>query len=170
MCIRASKRMLCFFLSAGLSACGADLMLPADGNPSNLRAVSGGGQEATVGSELPKPLIVQLTDATARPIAGISLRFQTDVPAAKVDPSTIATDDTGYAVVRVRLGTRTGLQTIEARLAEQTSDLSASFGVTALAKKDHKDEDQGDGGRGDGGKDKDGGKGHGGGHEDDDDD
>jgi hypothetical protein len=173
MCIPASKRMLWFVISVGLSACGEDLTLPADGKPSSLLAVSGDGQEATIGSELPEPLIVRLTDAGAHPISGIALefRFQTEVPAAKVDPSVIATDDTGYAAVRVRLGSTAGAQTIEARLVDdQTTDLSASFDVTALAKKDdhkgNRDGGRAEGGNGDDGKGKDKGKGNGGGHDD----
>jgi hypothetical protein len=151
--------MVWLVLSAGLTACGgADLMLPADDSPSSLEAISGNGQEATVGSELPDPLKVRLTDAVARPLRGISVAFgfQTDVAGGKVTPSVIATDDSGFAEVRVRLGTTSGAQIIQARLAEdQTSNLSASFGVTALAQRNG----NGDGGGGEGkGK----GKGHGG--------
>jgi hypothetical protein len=164
MSIPSGKRMLWFALGAGLAACGGEnLTLPADGKPSSLSAISGNGQEATVGSQLPDPLKVRLRDAASRPVSGISLafQFQTEAPGAQVDPPTVETNDSGFAEVRVRLGTTTGAQTIEARLADdQTSDLSALFGVTALAERN------GNNGNGDGGK----GKGKGQGHDGDDDD
>jgi hypothetical protein len=159
MCIPALKRRFSLVLIAALASCGGEtLVLPADGTPSNLAAISGNGQEATVGSKLPAPLRVRLTDATDRPVSGIPLEFgfQSEAPGGEVDPPTIETDDSGFAEVQVRLGTTTGAQTIEARLANDPgSDISALFGVTALAKRNEK--------KGDGGK----GKGHGGGHNDD---
>ena len=108
-----------------------------------------------MGSELPDPLKVRLTDAVGDPVPGVLLAFvfQNDVTGGVVSPSVIATDDTGFAAVKVRLGTTTGDQVIEARLANPTSNLSASFGVRALAEKN---------GNGNGGGGKGKGKGHGG--------
>ena len=148
--------LLSFRLSPGLGlavlACsGGDLNLPNDGTPVELTAVSGDGQEAKVGSLLPKPLVVQVTDAARQPVAEVPLvfRFQTAVPDAEIDPASVATDSTGHASVRVRLGTVTGPQTIEATIAQAAGpDSRATFGVTALDK---------------------GGHGHGGGHGDGDD-
>jgi hypothetical protein len=147
-------------------ACGGgDLTLPGDGSPSALRAFSGYDQEGPVGTELPKPLVARLLDGAARPLAGVSVefKFQNDVPAARIEPSEIvATDDNGFASVRVRLGTIAGTQTVEASLADVTaSGLRTTFGLTALEKKG----DDGDGGDG-GGR----GRGRGHGHDDDDDD
>ena len=148
--------LLSFRLSPGLGlavlACaGGDLNLPNDGAPVELTAVSGDGQEAKVGSLLPQPLVVQVTDAARQPVAEVSLvfRFQTAVPDAEITPATVTTDSTGHASVRVRLGTVTGPQTIEATIAQAAGpDSRATFGVTALDK---------------------GGHGHGGGHGDGDD-
>jgi len=136
---------------AVLACSGGDLNLPNDGTPVELTAVSGDGQEAKVGSLLPKPLVVQVTDAARQPVAEVPLvfRFQTAVPDAEIDPASVATDSTGHASVRVRLGTVTGPQTIEATIAQAAGpDSRATFGVTALDK---------------------GGHGHGGGHGDGDD-
>jgi hypothetical protein len=144
-------------LGAGFVACGGDaLTLPADGSPSRLQAISGGGQQATVGTELPDPLRVRLTDAVARPVSGVALsfRFQSEVQGAELSPATIETDDSGFADVTVRLGTTVGDQGIEARLAANpNSQLSATFTVTALA------EEHGNG-NGGGGKGKGKGRGH----------
>ena len=146
--------LLSFRLSPGLGlavlACsGGDLNLPNDGTPVELTAVSGDGQEAKVGSLLPKPLVVQVTDAARQPVAEVPLvfRFRAAVPDAEIDPASVATDSTGHASVRVRLGTVTGPQTIEATIAQAAGpDARAPFGVTALAKGGH---DHG-GGHGDG--------------------
>jgi hypothetical protein len=145
-------------------ACGGgDLTLPGDGSPSALRAVSGYDQEGTVGSELPDPLVARLIDGAARPLAGVSIefRFQNDVPAARIEPlEIVATNDSGFASVRVRLGTTVGPQTVEASLADATAgELRTTFGLRGLEKKG----DDGDGGDGRG-------RGRGRGHDDDDDD
>jgi hypothetical protein len=125
-------------------ACGSDLTLPA-GSPS-LQAFSGDGQAGTVGTELPEPLVVRLTDG-ANPVAGVALefRFRDEVPAARVEPSIRETDDSGFASVRVRLGNIVGPQTVEASVADETAnDLRTVFALTAL-------EGDGDGDGGGGG-------------------
>lgn len=162
----ASTRLLCPALMIGMVGCGgSNLTLPADGAPSKLRAISGDGQEGTVGTQLPDPLVVRLTDGAARPVPGVSLKFefQSDVPAAKIEPSTSVTDDTGFASVRVRLGSTAGSQVVESSLADDAaSDLRTTFDLMALAKKGNdkkKGNDEGGGGGGSG-------KGHG--HSDDD--
>ena len=150
--ILLSLRLLGPGLGLAVLACsGGDLNLPNDGTPVELTAVSGDGQEAKVGSLLPKPLVVQVTDAARQPVAEVPLvfRFRSAVPDAEIDPASVATDSTGHASVRVRLGTVTGPQTIEATIAQAAGpDSRATFGVTALDK---------------------GGHGHGGGHGDGDD-
>jgi hypothetical protein len=128
-----------------MACAGSDLTLPGDGSPSALRAISGDGQEGTVGTELPKPLVARLVDGAGHPLPEVSLefRFRDDVPAARIEPSEIvATNDSGFASVRVRLGSRAGSQTVEASLAEATSDLSTSFDLTALEKEP--DDEDGD--------------------------
>jgi hypothetical protein len=125
---------------AVLACAGGDLNLPNDGAPVELTAVSGDGQEATVGSRLPEPLVVRVTDAVKRPVAEVPLvfRFQTAVPDAEIDPASVATDSTGRASVRVRLGTVTGAQTIVATIAQDAiAEARATFGVTALEKQGH---------------------------------
>jgi hypothetical protein len=155
-------QLLSLIVTATLASCGgSDLILPADGSPASLRAVSGSGQQATVGTRLPDPLVVRLTDGAGRPVRGVTVdfRFQSDIPGAQFEPATrVMTNDTGYASVQVRLGTAPGDQTIEAAVgATPSAGLLATFGVTAVAP-------QGGGG-GRPGK-----PGRGGGHDDDNDD
>ncbi|HEV8454680.1 MAG TPA: Ig-like domain-containing protein [Gemmatimonadales bacterium] len=146
-----SPRLLGPGLGLAMLACaGGDLNLPTDDTPVELTAVSGDGQEAKVGTRLPDPLVVRVTDAAGRPVAEVPLvfRFQDEVPDAEIDPASVATDSTGRASVRVRLGTTTGPQTIEATIAQDAAPQArATFGVTALEKHGH--------GGGDGGGDDD---------------
>jgi len=128
-------RLAPLVLGAVLTGCGGSLTLPdADGSPAALRAVSGDGQQAPVGSRLQDSLVVKLTDASSQPIAGVPVQFQSDVPDAKVDPAEVPTDSAGLAATEVRLGTSTGPHQIEARVAS-AAQLKAIFVVTAIRKK-----------------------------------
>ena len=132
MCIL--YRLSSLVLGTALIGCGGgNLTLPDDGSPAALVAVEGNGQEARVGSRLEDPLVVKLTDASSRPIAGVAVVFQfRSDPDAQVDPAEAATDSAGRASAKVRLGTSTGLHEVEARVAS-VPQLSATFVVTAIA-------------------------------------
>ncbi|MEP7226512.1 MAG: hypothetical protein ABI785_04050 [Gemmatimonadales bacterium] len=141
MCI--SYRLIYPVLGTALIGCGGgSLTLPDDGSPAALTAVGGNGQAAPVGSRLDNPLVVKLTDASSRPIAGVPVVFQfkIDVPDAQIDPEA-ETDSDGLASAQVRLGTSTGPHEVEARVAS-AAQLRATFVVTAIAR--------GKGGKGDG--------------------
>lgn len=138
-------------LLAPLAACGGgDLTLPDNASPATLQAISGAGQEGTVGSKLDKPLIVRVIDGSSRPVAGVPVvfRFQSEVPDAQVSPSQATTDPTGHATAQVRLGTAPGAQNVEASVVQATApELSATFDLTALerdsGKKDKGGKDRG---------------------------
>lgn len=102
------------------------------------------------GSTLPNPLVVRLFDGSGRPVVGaaITFRFQGDIPNGEVTPASDRTDTTGLASARVRLGSTTGAQTVEA-LVTQPADpvLRATFDATALAHK-NKGRDKSPGGNG----------------------
>jgi hypothetical protein len=120
---------------AGLGCGSSDLSLPNDGAPATLTAVSGDGQEAKVGSPLPEPLVAGVSDAVQRPVPDVRLvfRFQNEVPGGEIDPPAVQTDSVGRALVRVRLGTTSGPQTIEAVIDEENApDTRALFQVTAV--------------------------------------
>ena len=132
MCI--PYRLVSLVFGAVLTGCGGgSLILPDDGSPAALRVESGDGQEAPVGSSLADPLVVKLTDASSRPIAGVPVQFKSDVPDSEVDPAEAQTDDDGLASAEVRLGTSTGPHQIEARVASATQ-LKATFVATAVAR------------------------------------
>jgi hypothetical protein len=151
-----SRRLLRHAITLALAACGgSELTLPNDTSPANLQAASGYGQEGTVGKMLDDPLVARLTDRAGRPLAGMSIRFESDV-VGEIDPATATTNEDGRASARVRLGTTEGTQTIEARLNQTDSGLRATFDVRALSRgKGHDNDDKGHGGGGGGGGDDD---------------
>jgi hypothetical protein len=148
MCTPLSKWSACIVVAAALTGCSGDsLTLPGeggapapppvdDGAPAALAVHAGNGQEGTVGKRLDDPLVVQLTDAASRPIAGVTIefRFQNDVPGAEVDPSRVETNDDGLASAEVRLGESAGSQPVEAQVVAASS-LRATFDLTAVEKK-----------------------------------
>jgi hypothetical protein len=149
-----SVRLLGCGLVSGVLACaGGDLNLPNNNTPVELRAVSGDGQAAPVGSRLPDPLVVRVLDAAQQPVADVPVvfRFQDEFPDAEITPAMPKTDAAGRAEVRVVLGSTAGSQTVEARIDQ--ADLPAgraTFGVTATDKPG--DDDNHNKGKGKGGK------------------
>ncbi|MFL5492778.1 MAG: Ig-like domain-containing protein [Gemmatimonadales bacterium] len=135
--------------------CGSgDLLLP--GGPTALTPVSGDGQSGVLGSRLPDPLVVEVSDEQGRRVAGatVDFVFAGDVPDGAVTPQTATTNEQGQASAEVQLGTVEGDQPVEARVAgDGDSTLRARFTLTALPRND------GGGGGGNGG----GGGGNGGG-------
>jgi hypothetical protein len=134
-------------LGTALTACGSDLTFPENGppvddrSPARLLAEAGDGQSGQVGKRLDDPLVVRLTDASDRPVAGadVVFSFEPDVPEAEIDPASATTDSEGRATAEVRLGINPGVQTVEARLV-QASTVRATFGLTALDRDyDHDD-------------------------------
>jgi hypothetical protein len=133
-----------------LAGCGGpDLLLPGDGIPAQLRAVSGDGQTAVAGTPVRNPLVVEALDVSGVPVPGavIVFRFVDPPRGADIAPPTPTTDDSGRAAVEVILGAPAGDQPVEARLADPERDLSVRFSLTAIQPND------GDGGGDDEGDD-----------------
>lgn len=140
-------RVLAAIAGFGCMGCnGGDLTLPADVSPASLAAISGDGQEGTVGTKLPRPLVVRVTDAANQPVPRVTLRFETQAPEAEIDPAVVPTNDTGVAAVQVRLGTTEGLQTVVASLPEAEA-LKTTFVLFAVGRDEgDEDDDRGNGG------------------------
>jgi hypothetical protein len=138
MCNSLRNWMVLAFLATSATACSGNLVLPGDDSagddsPAALRAISGSGQEGTIGSHL-DPLVVLVTDANSEPIEGVAVEFQFDgsVPEAVITPHAI-TDGNGEAAAEIRLGTEAGPITVLAQVS-QASELQATFGLTAVPK------------------------------------
>ena len=138
-----SGRLLVAVISLTTMACRGDLVLPTDGSLSRLSAVGGDGQEGTVGTKLPDPLVVRLVDGADQPVSDVSVRFESD--GAEIERSVVVTNAAGEASVHVRLGSTEGIQVVDARLeANAEAGPKASFQLTALAPPpDHRDRGRG---------------------------
>lgn len=154
---------------------GGDLLLPDDRAPVQLRAVSGDGQSAVVGSPVPNPLVVEALDGSGRPVEGAVIVFEfVDPPnGAAIAPPVAQTDPDGLAAAQVTLGAPAGNQPVEAKLDDSVRELSVRFLLTAIPFNDGGGgDDDDDGGGGGSGPPDDGGggdddEGNGGGGDDD---
>jgi hypothetical protein len=141
MCNHLRSCVVLALLAVSSYACGSsNLILPSDDSPAALSRVSGDGQEGTVGSQLNEPLVVRVTDASSRPVEGVPVdfRFDSDVPDAVITPQ-VLTDSSGQAAAEVKLGTEAGSIIVLAQVSQaSSSDLLATFGVTAVPGKGKK--------------------------------
>lgn len=123
-------------LAAALASCGgSDLVLPSASNPAELKVLKGDGQTARVGTALPDSLVVQVTDATGRPVVGQAVVFLQDgKTGGAVMPDTANSDAEGRAQARWVLGSVAGTQMAHA-LVHRDGDqpLTVFFTATATA-------------------------------------
>lgn len=101
-----------------------------------LALVAGAGQTSAVGTALAAPLVVQVTDRTGRPVAGVGVTWAITGPdghpAGSVDPPVTATDPDGRAQTRAILGSRPGPYRITATCPSCTSGSPIVFEATAV--------------------------------------
>ncbi|MBA3553579.1 MAG: Ig-like domain repeat protein [Gemmatimonadales bacterium] len=83
-------------------------------NPTSLVRVSGQGQTAPAGFQLPDSLVVRLLDDNGNGIGGRSVTWVVPAGAGAVDPVNSTTTADGYAVTRWTLGAAAGDYTINA--------------------------------------------------------
>ncbi len=108
-----------------VGGCNADL------GPSRprLEIVAGDGQHALAGTELPDVIVVQLRDASQRPLAGVRVRWSAQPGATDViSPASNATDANGEVSARWLLDATAG-----AHLLVVTADGGARARATAIA-------------------------------------
>src|SRR5687768_10505090 len=90
-----------------VNSCGGDRVAgprPA-GPPKSVTIVSGDLQTGTVGAALPSPLVVRVTDASARPVAGQVVNFRVVKGGGSVFAGAAITNANGLAQERWTLGT-----------------------------------------------------------------
>jgi hypothetical protein len=136
--MRAGARRFAMGILLPIAACGGDDLFlpdaPDDRTPVQLRAYSGGGQSALVGSPVPYPLVVEALDGKGRPVQGAVVVFEfVDPPnGAAIAPPATQTGANGLAAAVVTLGTPAGEQPVDARLDDPARDLSVRFLLTAI--------------------------------------
>jgi hypothetical protein len=80
------------------------------GAPARLTVVSGDNQRARAGSELAKAIVVRVTDRSANPVAGTTLKLTAS--GGSLGDTTVQTDSVGVASTRWTMGRTAGEQTL----------------------------------------------------------
>jgi len=97
--------------------------------PAGLAIVSGGGQSAPAGSQLPQPLRVRVIAQDGLGVVAVPVSFRALSTGASVSDSVVATDTLGYAEVMGTLGPLAGAQSFEASV---TGLFPVTFNVTSI--------------------------------------
>lgn len=124
-------------LSALTASLGALALAGCDGDPTpfgprliGLVAVTGSGQQGTVGSLLAQPFVVQAADQFGVPLPGLTVSWVVASGGGSVTPSESQTGPDGRASTLMQLGADTGTQVVNAVIAGVAP---VSFSVLAIA-------------------------------------
>ena len=98
-------RRVLFPASAALSlaalllvTCSRDTTAPA-GSSLSFSVVSGDGQQGTVGTALPQPVVIQATDARGKPAKNLLVEFRVTTGGGSAAPASASTNKIGRAHV-----------------------------------------------------------------------
>jgi hypothetical protein len=105
--LRPRRLAALLVLSATLS-CSKDSGTEPDPTPSIIQPVSGNNQEATVGTELANPLMVEVLDAKGNPVGGQQVTWTVTAGGGALDPATSVTNSSGIARSFLRVGPAAG--------------------------------------------------------------
>ncbi len=104
---------LALFLAAGSLTCGENVQPTV---PTDIESFSGDGQTGAIGSALPNPLTVLVTDASGNAVPGVSVTWAAQ-GGGSVSSATVSTESNGRASVNRVLGPTPGEQTTTASVA-----------------------------------------------------
>jgi len=127
-----------------VAAC-TDSTGPDVGPPSTIAPIHGDGQEATVGTQLTDPPIIQVTDAAGNPVPGTLVTWLVTPGNGLVEPGSSTTNQQGRATTNWTLGTSAGVQALSAHVdgvPEATFAATAVPGPPAIVKKIHGGDEQ----------------------------
>jgi uncharacterized protein YjdB len=99
--------------------------------PARINVVAGDGQQGTVGSNLPAPVSVRVTDSQSRPVPGVAVVWSVLTGGGTITPQVAPTDDQGVSAVSWDLGTVVGTQTARAAVGSLTASFTASARAAA---------------------------------------
>jgi hypothetical protein len=119
--------------AVALAAC-SDSTGSKVGPAAHLDVLSGNGQSAPVGTELPQPLVVKVTDARGHPVKGQVVNFVVTAGGGHVFAGSSATNDEGIAQERWTVGPGAGaVQTLEARAVDNATGQALVFATFTAA-------------------------------------
>lgn len=125
--VRRTFARVAFAATAILSACGDGASAPGnDGTPS-LRIAGGDTQISAIGTELPSPLVVAVTNARGNPMPGVSIDWSTTGD-GQVTAERLVTNDSGLVRASWTLGPSTGRDIATATLGSK----AVTFHATAV--------------------------------------
>lgn len=128
------RRPFASVLLLALGACGGgDLVLPNEGQPAKVAAVSGDGQTGTILEPAHDSLVIRVTDRFGNPVPGIEVAWSAD-GGGDVSPATAVTGTNGRAATQRMLGGQPGTYGTRAVVSELPEDV-VSFTTTAVAAK-----------------------------------
>ena len=100
--------------SSGLTSATSSAFTITAGAAATLALVSGGGQNATPGTQLPQPVVVRVTDGYGNGVGGQEVVFAVVTGGGSVGTANATTDASGQASTTWTLGNVVGPQTITA--------------------------------------------------------
>src|SRR5579862_549336 len=127
--VRGSARVVAFLLTGQADTS----VLAIQVQPTGLQLVSGGGQAAAMGAQLPQQVVVRAVAADGLPVADIDVVFAPTAGGAAL-PGTARTNSDGYAAASWQLGTAPGPQTLVASVETNPAvELGAQATATSAA-------------------------------------
>jgi hypothetical protein len=112
----SARIWLPFAAAAALSACGHDSTSPSAGPPARLDALSEQTRSAQVGMTVPGGIVVKVSDASGRPVAGASVALAVTLGNGVTMPRVAVTDAKGQATATWTLGTIIGQNEVTANV------------------------------------------------------
>jgi VCBS repeat-containing protein len=109
------------------------VVLPDEGQVSNITIADGNGQSGAAGAPLGKPLVVTVIDRRGLPVPSQEVAFTPASGNGEVHPTTVETDTAGKASTVWTLGPGAGSQQVEAHPVGASAALKATFTATAIA-------------------------------------
>ena len=103
---------------------------------SRLIIVGGDGQSGKAGTALAQLLVVQVTDASGNPVAGVTVTFAAGTGGGTISASSTTSDANGQVSAKVVLAATSGIETFIAT-SPGLSGSPATFTATATADVDH---------------------------------
>jgi hypothetical protein len=106
--------------------CEEDTTEPEDGNTPRVNIYAGNNQSERVGSKLPEPLTVRVTNIIGDPFPGVPVEFSSTDPGAVVTPAIVSADIDGFASCTFTLGSAAGAQHVKAVISGDSTLFSAA--------------------------------------------
>ena len=109
-------------------ACGEEggPVAPSTQVVAELKIVSGDGQRADAGAALPRPVVVQATDAEGDPVPGVTVVFTPGTDHGTADPAEVMSDASGITGTTWTLGAVLGSQALVASVGDASVSIEAT--------------------------------------------